>query len=143
MSSFTNQQVDAAACKRFKEKSADWVDGPSHLGSHAVWRIWTYNGDDYQARYAVEDTAGSLVFFESIPDLCNWINSKFDLHGYKNRTLNSVPIWVAAAVVIAGMALISYIAITGPQQSFPLTATLTAVLGGGAGYLFARRPTRP
>jgi hypothetical protein len=133
----TRGEIEEKVLLKFGQESADCIEGPHRIGEYFITRVWTKDKDgEYHAHYAVEKGYDPLIF-ENFSPFAAWLTDAFDLDRAAERRLALLRTLIASAVVIAAMALVVYIVYTNPTGAFPLAYVLTAVVGGGAGYLFA------
>ena len=132
-------EVERLVLAKFKEASADGLEGPHRMGEYEIIRVWTKDRRGfYHAHYAAVK-GDKVEIFQDFSPFANWLSRTFDLDGASTRDLASVPMVVAALVVLFAMVLVGYIVIRNPTGSFPLVYVLTAVVGGGAGFLFGTK----
>jgi hypothetical protein len=137
--------ISKAVCSKFRERDMETPEGPIHAGPFVIYRIWTEWGKgpswDCQAHYAVEN-GGKLEIFEDFSDFGAWLSNEFGHDQAANRRERLIRIVVASIIVLGAFAVFAFTALQNPQQTL-LGYIATAIIGGGAGFLFGNwsRPT--
>jgi hypothetical protein len=136
-------EIERRVLAEFKQTSADAVEGPHKVGEYLITRVWTEDSKgEYHAHYAViKDDV--IQYFENFAPFATWLTDAFDLDRAAERRLAFLRTVIASVVVLAAMSLVGYIVFTNPAGAFPIAYVLTAVVGGGAGYLFAVQAKSP
>lgn len=134
----SRSEIVKEVCKKFKERDMGYQEGPIHAGPYVVYRIWTEwgRGDDWdcQAHYVVEE-GDTLTIFEDFSDFGAWMSKVVDLDRFANRRERLIKTLVAAIIVLGAFAVFAFAAIQNPNTA-SLGYIATAIIGGGAGFLF-------
>lgn len=117
------------------------VEGPNLFGPYVARRVWTYDGKEFHAHYAIEHR-GKLQTFEDFAPFAVWLAGEFSLDDRMGRTERMIGIAVATCVVLVALGLLVYLVGWQPQEAAYVKYLLSAVVGGAAMYLFKTRPRK-
>jgi hypothetical protein len=146
----TNKEIEGLVCKHYGETAADCVEGRYKLGGYDAWRVWTQGGGQgFEAHYVFAKGA-RVEHLSDFGALVNWLplhvklgRSVDDELKKDKQDLESVPLVVAAFVVLIAMGLLVYVVWADPKHTLPVGWLLTTVVGAAAGFLFSRLGGKP
>lgn len=135
----SRSQIIEAVCQQFGQDSfAGGYEGPVRAGPFIIHRVWTEEGKgadwDCHAHYAVE-VGEELLAFEDFAPFGAWLSDAFDLDKFAARREQLIKIFVASFVVLGAFAVFAFTALRNPDEA-SLGYIATAIIGGGAGFLF-------
>jgi hypothetical protein len=135
----TNNELGAKVAEIYGQRfEEDEVEGPNRFGPYIARRVWTYDGTQYHAHYAVE-RGEKLQTFEDFPPFANWLADEFSLEDRIGQTERMIRIGVATVVVLVALGLLVYLIVYAPDQASVIKYLLAAIVGAAASYVFLRK----
>ena len=116
--------------------------GPSRIAGHDVWEVWAHDGDEYVTRFvATAATGAPAQYYTSFGELCAQLSK---IHEAQEATIaalsasrhdSSVRLYVAAAVFMAAVGVLLYLAIKGASPNTITFGVLASLIASG-GVMF-------
>jgi hypothetical protein len=138
MAAMSNNEVGAKVAEIYGQDFQDEVEGPNRFGPYIARRVWTYDGNEFHAHYAIE-RGNKFETFEDFPPFANWLAEEFSIGDRLTYTERLIRLGVATLVVLVALGLLVYLIVYAPQQSAEIKYLLGAVVGAAASYVFLRR----
>ena len=137
------QELGERVANECGQKFEGSVEGPVRFGLFMASRVWTHDGDEYHAHYAIQRRGYPLKIFRNFLPFAAWLDEEFDLDARAKRIEGRIKTLVAAVIVLGGFALLAYLVIRNPQTDFPIGYVVTAIIGGAAGFMFGNWSRAP
>jgi hypothetical protein len=138
------RELGAKVAAEYGQEFEGTVEGPACFGPFTASRVWTYDGSEYHAHYAIEQRGRPLRIFEDFLRFAAWLGKEFNLDGRLSRAERIVRMSVATVVVLVALGVLVFLIVERPQQSGEIKYLLAAIVGAAASYVFlTRAPKMP
>jgi hypothetical protein len=135
----TNNELGAKVAEIYGQEFEEGeVEGPNLFGPYVARRVWTSDGKEYHAHYAIE-RGDKLQTFEDFAPFAVWLAGEFSLDDRMGRTERMIGMAVATCVVLVGLGLLVFLVGWDRDRAAYINYLLSAVVGGAAMYLFKSR----
>jgi hypothetical protein len=112
------------------------VEGPAMLGSYTVWRVWTYDGNEFNAHYVVGDELlDTLTLFYNFQPFANWLMQAFNATERHTRSLEWLRSIVATTITLTLLALVVWAVLKGQATGVDFKWLVGALAATSLGYL--------
>ncbi len=137
-------EIDSFVTTQTGEKTEREVEGPAILGPYSVWRVWTFNGEEYNAHYVVgKESSKELTIFENFQPFANWLMIAFNVKDSHARHLDWLRSIVASIITLTLLGLVVWAVLnhkTGVDFKWLVGALATTALGYLLGGWVRRTP---
>lgn len=137
-------EIDNFVTTQTGEKTEREVEGPAILGPYSVWRVWTFNGEEYNAYYVVgKESSKELTIFENFQPFANWLMIAFNVKDSHARHLDWLRSIVASIITLTLLGLVVWAVLnhkTGVDFKWLVGALATTALGYLLGGWVRRTP---
>ena len=112
------------------------VEGPALLGPYTVWRVWTYDGKEYNAHYVVgEELIKELTLFHNFQPFANWLMKAFNATDSHSRRLDWLRSIVASIITLTLLGLVVWAVLKGQAAGVDFKWLVGALAATALGYL--------
>lgn len=133
---WTYQQIEDFVIANTKEKATREVEGPAELGPFTVWRVWTYDGKEYNAHYVVgEELLNKLTIFQNFQPFANWLMRAFNAKDSHSRRLDWLRSIVATIITLSLLSLVVWAVVMGKAAGVDFRWLVGALATTALGYL--------
>ena len=134
--SWSYQQIEEFVAQQSGEKTEREVEGPAILGTHQVWRVWTFANNEYNAHYVLgNEFMNELTLFENFQPFANWLMKAFNAAERHNRGLDWLRSTVASVITLTLLALVVWAVLSGKASSLDFKWLVGALATTALGYL--------
>jgi hypothetical protein len=133
---WTYSEVEQFVVEQTGEKTAREVEGPAVLGPYTVWRVWTNDGQAYNAHYVVgEELLKELSLFQNFQPFANWLMRAFNAKDSHSRQLDWLRSIVATIITITLLVLVVWAVLNGQAKGVDFQWLVGALAATALGYL--------
>jgi hypothetical protein len=133
---WTNKDIARFVTDKTKESFERTVEGPALLGSHFVWRVWTNDGQEFNAHYVVgNELLKELTLFENFQPFAIWLTKAFNATDSHARKLDWLRSMVATIITLTLLALVVWAVTKGQVTSVNFQWLVGALATTALGYL--------
>jgi hypothetical protein len=131
-----NREIEEFVAQQTGERTEREVEGPAVLGPYTVWRVWTYDGKEYNAHYVVGDELmKELTLFENFPPFAIWLMKAFNATDSHSRRLDWLRSFVASIITLTLLALVVWAVLKGQAAGVDFKWLVGALATTALGYL--------
>jgi hypothetical protein len=142
---WTYEQIEKYVAEQTGEKTERSVEGPAVLGPYTVWRVWTFDGDEYNAHYVVgEELLKELTLFQNFQPFANWLMKAFNARDSHSRRLDWLRSLIAATITLTLLVLVVWAVVQGKAGDVDFKWLVGALATTSLGYLlgdWVRKPS--
>lgn len=133
---WTYKEIDAFVGDQTGDATEREVEGPAVLGPYAVWRVWTFDGQEYHAHYVVGDELlKKLTLFENFQPFANWLMKAFNARDIHSRRLDWLRSIVASIITLTLLALVVWAVLNREAAGVDFKWLVGALATTALGYL--------
>lgn len=143
--SWTYKQIEAFVAEQTGEDAQKAeAEGPAVLGPYTVWRVWTYDGKEYNAHYVVGDELlNELDLFQNFQPFANWLMKAFNATDSHSRRLDWLRSIVASMITLTLLALVVWAVLKGQASGVDFKWLVGALAVTALGYLLGGWTRKP
>ena len=141
---WTYKEIQAFTVEQTGEEFAREVEGPAQLGPYTVWRVWTNDGNAYNAHYVVgEELLKELALYHNFQPFANWLSVAFNAKDSHSRRLDWLRSLVATIITLTLLALVVWAVLQGKASGVDFRWLVGALATTALGYLLGGWVRRP
>jgi hypothetical protein len=134
---WTYKEIESFAAEQTGEDAQKAeAEGPAVLGPYTVWRVWTYDGKEYNAHYVVGDELlKELKLFQNFQPFANWLMKAFNATDSHSRRLDWLRSIVASVITLTLLVLVVWAVLKGQAAGVDFKWLVGALAATALGYL--------